>query len=205
MTILIDSPKSVFVHVPKNAGTSISLWLRENTSCQNVKRKHDTYEAIKHRYGNDLGFSFAVVRNPWDRVVSAFHYNKKMYASGKYEHIEENIGKRKNGIVKKKYETILKQKLIIEKNDFKLFVKSMMLSPVEKTQVQMCDEVDLILRYENLEEEFKQIQDFFGINKNLPIKNTSSHNSYQSYYDDVTMQIVHDYYKEDIIKFGYSY
>lgn len=205
MTILVKSPASVFVHVPKNAGTSISHWLRVHTQCQNVKRKHSTYQQIKNRYGDNLGLSFAVVRNPWDRFVSAWKYNKRVFNSGKYDEIESKIHRKRDGKTKTKYEQTLKLKKIILTDDFEHFVLSNMWSPIEVPQSVMTENVDKILFYETLKNDFKYIQDFFGIYEDLPLKNTTQNIDYRNFYNEKTKNIVYKSFMLDIKKYKYDF
>jgi hypothetical protein len=207
MTVLIKNPNAVFIHVPKNAGTSVSTWLRRHLdNSKTVKRKHDSYSEIQRKYGNDLGFSFAIVRNPWDRVVSSYFYNKKRF-EWKYQNIDQIIEdkKRKNSKALLKAENIKKIKEIILKDDFELYVRSKLFQPVELSQVTMTNGVQCILKYENLNKDFSIIQDYFNIEQGLPLKNTSSHRSYRNYYNNETKNIVYKYYKDDIKKWKYEF
>jgi Sulfotransferase family len=63
--ILHHSQNFVFVHVPKTGGTSIREALGMSTSY------HYTAREVRQMYPETRGkFSFAFVRNPWDRLVS---------------------------------------------------------------------------------------------------------------------------------------
>ncbi len=75
--------KTVFVHIPKTGGSTISSILRRPNALS--LHKHDPSPAIsKHasvfEHLEHLGpksgdfFKFSFVRNPWDRLVSAYHY-----------------------------------------------------------------------------------------------------------------------------------
>ncbi len=75
--------KTVFVHIPKTGGSTVSTILRRPNFPSLTK--HDPSPGIdKHSsvfvHLEQLGpeekdfFKFSFVRNPWDRLVSAYHY-----------------------------------------------------------------------------------------------------------------------------------
>ena len=63
-----EDKKLFFVHVPKNAGTSV----REALDMKTLG--HRTWKYREDHYPDFV--SFAIVRNPWDRFVSSFAYAK---------------------------------------------------------------------------------------------------------------------------------
>src|SRR5688572_22119783 len=65
-----------FIHIPKNAGQSVrdALYLQDDVSLS--EPFHYRYVDISERYGPSLRY-FAVVRNPWSRTASRFHYAKQ--------------------------------------------------------------------------------------------------------------------------------
>jgi len=76
----------VFIHIPKNAGTTITrilektcgpVLIEESDNMQRVKSTaHSTYLQMKenfHESWNDF-YKFCVVRNPWDRFVSLYNH-----------------------------------------------------------------------------------------------------------------------------------
>jgi hypothetical protein len=71
--------KCVFVGIPKNASTTISKCLSNKTD--NV-HDHNTYMDIIGQHDTELlehYFSFAIVRNPFDRLVSIYHHLSRQY------------------------------------------------------------------------------------------------------------------------------
>jgi hypothetical protein len=181
MSVIIKEPKSIFIHVPKTAGSSISNWL-ESYVCN---AKDDYIHADASYYNKPDHFTFACVRNPYDRVVSAYFFAMKHY------------------------------KL---KCSFLVFLKSGPKSPIKtknwepmkvkvywRSQSILVEGCDLIMRYENLEEDFVQIQDFYNVYVPLPIINTTEHKHYSHYYDEECYDIVTEMFETDLKEFGYKY
>ena len=79
--IISASRQFVFVHIPKNAGTSISAVLMPFADGQSAAlpdTTHETVPALLSRHPELAGyFKFAFVRNPWERLVSLFFYAKQ--------------------------------------------------------------------------------------------------------------------------------
>ena len=188
MTVTTSNPQATFIHIPKNAGTSITHWLISYTNTsQPMEKVHGGKHADQYRVekflrqrNQTLGFTFCVVRNPWDRLVSTYHYYiKRGQINPKKLSFDDFIkGKWKEG---NKWGCSRKQ------------------------QHQYYYDMDIILRYENLEEDFKQIQDFYGIKKDLGTKNTSKHKDYKSYYNQERIDIVAEHCKKDIKIFNYDF
>ena len=72
-----EPTKSIFIHVPKAAGTSIARAIYG----QNVgHRKATDYLKVSRRTFKQY-FSYGFVRDPWDRAVSAYHLRNKVVPS----------------------------------------------------------------------------------------------------------------------------
>jgi len=72
--------KTIFVHVPKTAGTSIERRLRQTD--KDVVGGHTTALAYRKEYPEFASyFKFAVVRDPVDRFISAYSYLRQMPVS----------------------------------------------------------------------------------------------------------------------------
>lgn len=72
-----------FVHVNKTGGTSICEALRPCEDVQDLVRDHDPARKMVDVLGPALWdemFSFAFVRNPWDRMVSSYEYRRQYLA-----------------------------------------------------------------------------------------------------------------------------
>ena len=83
MHILYDR-KIVFIHIPKTAGTSIASALGREMDGSFSLSHFTPSEAKKYIFqdGWERFYSFSVVRNPWERYISLYHYHKSgLYAA----------------------------------------------------------------------------------------------------------------------------
>ena len=197
MTVVITKPTGTFIHIPKNAGVAISQWLTHNVQGsylfqQQHGGKHAAQKLIKKwmdadQRQMDMGFTFCVVRNPWDRVVSAYHYYVRRHqtSDGKY------------GIdpLKTSWEEFANREWEHGK-----------WGCVHKPQTTYFDKVDCILRFENLDKDFLQIQDMYNCWRPLFPANQSKHKDYRKYYTNPRwIDDVAEHFKADIKEFGYSF
>ena len=127
-------------------------------------------------------FKFSIVRNPWDRVISLWH-----------QLINGPIGRRSG-------------------KSLKYFLEKYRPYPNEKGET-YCDflnhgEMDFIARYENRKEDLDYVSSQIGVEIDTQIHvrgNARSEQDYRTYYDDETIQVVAQKYREDIMRFGYTF
>jgi chondroitin 4-sulfotransferase 11 len=173
----------VFIHIPKTGGTSISLALNLRPSPQ---RRHLGYKNLKNKHKKDISkyFSFAFVRNPWDRVVSEFFWRKSCtHLNTKKLNLEQFIHKIKD---MENPHLVNQHSFIIDNQGNKL--------------------VDFIGRFEFLKRDFDIACNKANLpEKKLPCKNKTKHKDYFEYYNSSTRKIVAEKYAEDIEYFGYEF
>lgn len=203
MPVIVPEKNAIFIHLPKNAGTSVTRWMQNNISFQvkKAKRKHDGYQESLSKYG-PFNFSFVVVRNPYDRIVSSYFYNKRLFDSREditLQDVEKLNGRKKD----KRYRTYKLQEIV--RKGFAEFVKSKYWHPVQKPQHEMSQGVQHILKYENLQEDFKIVQNYFECDKPLSSSNVSQHRKYQDYYTEELYDIVTKEFKKDLEVFNYCF
>lgn len=170
----------VFIHINKNAGCSIERafqWkLRDHTRPTDIIK--EIGEEKWHRY-----FKFAVVRNPWDRLVS-------MYSAQKRE--------KRTGTASFKEWIECSWKCNYGGNS-----KQDQFHQMTTDNKEIC--MDFLLRFESLQEDFKYVCDKIGVDLTLPHINKSDHQHYSNYYDEETIEFVRKWHKRDIEEFGYEY
>jgi len=152
-----------------------------------VWHNHMTAEEIKKNIGNwkfDKYFKFSVVRNPYDKMVSLFHWRGNAFN----DNIEEM------------------------KKEFKEFCKtngcnSMRIHTVEN--VPICN---FYIRYENLDEDVEKVCNRLKLKCKRPIRlpylktqTRPKRIHYREYYDDETKEIVFQKHRKEITYFGYEF
>ena len=177
--------KFIFIHIPKNAGTSIRNSFNINGYDKKVVSKrypHSTCSEIKKYIGDNIWneyYKFSFVRNPFDRLVSFYHFHK----SDQYKH---KVGR------ERAYTQSFKDWVIDTKD-----------KNVIQTQSDYLDEqINFIGSFENLQEDFNLVCNQMDILPyKLPHYNQSQHDSWDTYYDDELTDFVLNRYQKDFINF----
>lgn len=212
MPILRDH-QVLFIHIPKTAGTSINKALGINRGIGNfyytdVEKKrfpvslhHMTpRQLVSYRLISKAElvstFTFTFVRNPFDRLVSEFHYRK-----GEFENQEEMI--REFG----RFLTVVKS--IMRKRRWWIFDNHLR-PQVHFTRLRFRQTLDFIGRYENLENDLLRLQEALPSNSlreplSLSVEKKSKRLPYQEYYNKETRALVSKLYGRDLKKFDYAF
>ena len=155
----------------------------------------------------DKLFKFCFVRNPWDRMVSVYHF-LKTHASDDDEELKCLTFKKFIKEIPAKIGRVGKDKFF---TDFDEFTSLVMYIPQVDYVFNSEEEkvVDFVGRYENIKNDFthiyKKIYDTNPGNMMDTKYNTTKHKHYSSYYTKKLKNIIGETYKEDIEKFGYSF
>ena len=144
-------------------------------------------------FRNELSnyFSFCVVRNPWDRAVSMYSFA-----------VKENL-MRLYGLKSDMTFEEFCNELQDRKNDYSVIASH---KQVEWTKGRHPPKV--ILRFENLQEEFCDMLQEYNIrhiSPEIPHKNSTKHSHYKDYYTPETKKIISDIFEEDVDTFKYTY
>ena len=186
--------KFIFVHINKTAGTSMEKALADY-GVKKLEEKGDlkfelNYNQSQHfncdEYKKYLGseyddyFKFTVVRNPFDRVVSYYY----------------------GGAIQKGL-------------NFKDWVVDRYLNENYKDYIRMYsdythwfdkDEMNCVLKFENLDQDFIKLKETLDLNCELGKANVNkSRTHYRDYYDDKTKDIIENHFEKELNAFQYKF
>lgn len=190
--------KSVFLHIPKTGGTSINNMLRPELNDHYtwedwfVTGKNTTRTVLDH----SEYFVYSFVRNPWDRIVSLYHYKKNTHQEGFQKNKTDLLGF--NDWIQAVY--VDKDKDYIGAHELKTYLDFLSYGGDIK--------VDFIGKLENIEKDVVELCDILG--KPIPpikCKNVREckTKTYQEEYTPETVNIIGDYFTQDIKTFNYEF
>ena len=205
--------KFIYVHIPKNAGTTIKYRLKKLCDCvilnkpKNLNDYKDRIINLNHLSFNDSKFKnklICFVRNPYTRFVSMFYYHK---LHKKYNSINEFIKKIYNN--KKIYNFIKNNDSLDQKAKFD-FLKTPRGTNVAYSWKNQCawipDNIFFLGKIENLEDDFKKLCN--KLNCEYKYKNIKSNKNRYVKKDKLNEDLkkkIYDLYENDFKKFDYKF
>ena len=211
------SHKTIFVHIPKTAGTSIEAVLGMHGDKQDIgvvpyfnqeldhehlygrQMQHMTAAAIRTVLNNDAVFDsyfkFTVVRNPWDRLVSALAWTDQKWVRG-----EELTLTAFDTQVRQLHSLLVTAQTAPMQLPHYLYPQSLYIFDAERRPL-----VNFIGRYENLAADWRVIRAKLGLGVDLPARMKSHHRDYREYYSAETRDLVAAMYALDVSLFEYEF
>jgi hypothetical protein len=206
-----------FVHVPKTGGSSVftalaphgdhadGYWANRCLSLVGIHvnhyapwqlrkfRTHTPAEALRRHLPagvfDDL-FTFAFVRNPWDLMVSYYHFlGAKQKRTTHFNH---------------------RRRLVGRLPDFESYVRyEIRRGKISQTRM-VADRRGRVLvtflgRYESLGTDFAHVCRRLDVVAPLGRSNRSSRGDYRDYYAPRLAALVRDHFAEDVERFGYAF
>lgn len=205
----------IFVHIPKTGGTSMALALEARAMKDDImlgdtpkavkrrKRMKDVTAAgrlWKHSTLADIEgvvtraelaemFCFALVRNPWDRVVSYYHWLRDQSFDHPMVRLAQQTG----------FAGFLETPAL---------QSSLMNAPYGSYLQDGAgeDRAKLFIRLEHFAQDAEPLFDHLGFRIELPVENASNRaGSYEDYYTEELAQIVARICADDISRFEYRF
>lgn len=206
-----------FIHVPKTGGSSVShalwqhadhvdhYWANRWLAKVGIRVNHYAPVALRkfrpHTPAAELRrnlppgmfenlFTFAFVRNPWDLLVSYYHFLSD--AAGHPGH------------------TSHRRRRTSRLPDFESYVRYEIRRGKISQSRMVADRrgrviVNFLGRYESLATDFAHACRTIGIEAPLGRANASTRGDYRDYYSDRLAALVRDHFAEDIERFGYDF
>ena len=195
-----DDNRCIFVHIPKAAGQSICRSLFGNLAGGHATLAD--YQIIFSRREFDSYFKFTFVRNPWDRVFSAYNFLKKGGANEFDRQWAPKIA------CYETFDNFIKRGLHTPQ-----MVKKLHFRPQHwflDVPYHSDISVDFVGFFENIVQDFEIIKSRLNLDHDPVLKhvNQSSLNQkldYRDFYTDETREIVGRFYCQDIKRFGYEF
>ena len=189
-----DQKQAIFVHITKTAGTSVALTL---FGALPYHYRAWEYRVIFGRDDFQRYFKFAFVRNPWDRLYSAFSFlkgggwddNDKKWAEENLADIDDFNDFVMNWLTPDRLYAFIhfwpQSDFICESNNNAM--------------------VDYLAYFETIREDFDIIAKKIDCKEPLQHTNASKRLGYKDIYSEAAKQKVASLYARDINNFGYTF
>jgi hypothetical protein len=187
--------KTIFIHIPKTAGVSLAKAIYGDVTLEGHRSFY--FNSIALNIKNEDYFSFSFVRNPFDRLYSAY----KFLNAGGMNHLD-----------KLAFQTHLSvfedfEDLILNGLNKKLIYQITHFIPQHEY---LCDKsgnilVDFIGRFEDLESDTLLLSKRLKKDINLSHLNFNSKLNYKEVYTDEMIYKVNQIYQKDIDIFKYTF
>lgn len=210
--MISSEKKFLFIHVPKTAGNSIQSILKDYSEDKIVVKEdyqdgverfeiiNEEYKVTKHsslsHYKQRLDketycdlFKFATIRNPWDMMIShyfSFHSGVKQWNRKNFTELVNKVKPLRYYITERNIFSDLLDKIITKKT---------------LSKKKLDADIDFIIKFENLDDDFKLVCEKIGIAyKLLPKRNISidKRQHYSCYYDEELKEMVRSKFIEEI-------
>ena len=191
--MISDEHKFIFVHLNKTGGTSIEKMFEPDADEKDVRYKHADVAYYRKKFPRQFReyFKFAFVRNPWDWLVSRYHWSRDRQKLFDYS-FGEMLERLSRGVALAP--------------DAPWLEKEALRSQFDRLSVRRKVSVDFVGRFEHLQRDFDVACTRIGIApRELPHVFATQHTRYVDYYDDRTRALVEKHYQSDIAAFGYRF
>ncbi|MEW6745221.1 MAG: sulfotransferase family 2 domain-containing protein [Planctomycetota bacterium] len=197
--------KFVFVSIPRTGSTSVRNCLKPYSDIFSCGDRFSPYyhhiwaRDLKHHFQEqawewDSFFKFAFVRNPWDRLVSLYHFGKpdrKLRYTWDLARWDPSTA--------------------LSFEDWIIALAQARQKPRFLRQVDQITDangmllLDFVGRLENINRDAKKVFERIGIREEVPVVNRTEHRHYSEYYTGRALSLVQEFCRTDIEMFGYRF
>ena len=213
--ILSRGRKYLFIHIPKTGGTALALALEtramrddmmlgDTPKAKNRRRRLQGIKTAgrlwKHSTLADLSglipedemralFTFTLVRNPWDRAVSYYHWLREQG----FDHPAVRLSK-----------SLEFKEFILHPVVLRSFETNS--APSYMRHADGAEQCQLYIRLEHFASDAVPLFDHLGFSLDLPVENASTRQrDWRGYYDAQTQAALAQACREEITRFEYSF
>jgi hypothetical protein len=158
--------RCIFIHIPRCAGTSVETWITGRDWWQvEPETKHLIASQAKRLYGDywNRYYKFAIVRDPFDRMISCLKYAEHFGLSFNDE----------RGFCFDKYHDLFGETSVIE-HDHRFYKRASLVRECHKPHSvygNILDEpLNFIARFENLANDMREVQRAIGCREQFAIQ-----------------------------------
>ena len=192
--------KCIFIHIPKAAGTSVKKSLNLGG------RGHPPWHYFSTNFPNEWKTykKFTIVRNPWDRMVSAYCYARmeKSFWHNSQTGLHPDFELLRDKSFEECCEMLEQDRQSLTHESWHsqhLWIAGML-------NGKLACAVDYVLRCESLDRDFSRLCEALGKPQTvLPHINKSERMLYKDYYNAKTRSTIARLYATDIELLGYSF
>jgi len=190
----------LFIHIPKTAGTSVLAALGKRRVHYRQHFPWFVYRAANRRYF-DQAFKFSFVRNPFDRLYSAYEYLKAGGAGGGHDQAVGEVIRKYQGFDDFIFRALHEGELL----------SNLHFLPQSTFIVDLCGQVvvDFVGKQETLDDDFAKIARQLQIPLKAERQNINRQKDHQDYREAYqssrSIDIVHNLYVQDLKLFNYQF
>lgn len=193
--MLLPSLNARFLHIPKTGGCSIEESLAEysdyNVLALYLRKVEGEEYLVNHQHAlpeevSRCKFTFSFVRNPWDRVVSYYFHVKRL------------------GLLKQ--DVSFQQMMDAWPNLQDIVPPRSMTDTFMLPCKRWAGSADFVGKFERINLDFARICLLLDIPmRGLLHVNKTEHSHYSKYYNELSMNMIGEFYKDDVLAYDYSF